>query len=60
MKRVWRVRPKGESAWLTGGRLEDIVDTGHTVHYLMENLATRHPASIPRCMRQPRKAARCR
>jgi hypoxanthine phosphoribosyltransferase len=26
--------------------VEDIVDTGHTVHYLQENLATRRPASI--------------
>ncbi len=26
--------------------VEDIVDTGHTVHYLMANLATRRPASI--------------
>jgi hypoxanthine phosphoribosyltransferase len=26
--------------------VEDIVDTGHTVHYLLENLATRHPASL--------------
>ncbi len=26
--------------------IEDIVDTGHTVHYLMENLATRRPASL--------------
>ena len=26
--------------------VEDIVDTGHTVHYLMENLATRRPATI--------------
>lgn len=26
--------------------IEDIVDTGHTVHYLLENLATRRPASI--------------
>ncbi len=26
--------------------VEDIVDTGHTVHYLMENMATRRPASI--------------
>jgi hypoxanthine phosphoribosyltransferase len=26
--------------------VEDIVDTGHTVHYLMENLATRRPASL--------------
>lgn len=26
--------------------VEDIVDTGHTVHYLLENLATRRPASM--------------
>ena len=26
--------------------IEDIVDTGHTVHYLLENLGTRRPASI--------------
>ncbi|HEY1555568.1 MAG TPA: hypoxanthine phosphoribosyltransferase [Kofleriaceae bacterium] len=26
--------------------VEDIVDTGHTVHYLLENLRTRRPASI--------------
>jgi hypoxanthine phosphoribosyltransferase len=26
--------------------IEDIVDTGHTVHYLMANLATRRPASL--------------
>ena len=26
--------------------VEDIVDTGHTVHYLMQNLATRRPASV--------------
>lgn len=29
--------------------VEDIVDTGHTVHYLMENLATRRPASVALC-----------
>jgi hypoxanthine phosphoribosyltransferase len=29
--------------------IEDIVDTGHTVHYLMNNLATRGPASIKLC-----------
>ncbi len=29
--------------------VEDIVDTGQTVGYLMENLATRHPASIKLC-----------
>ncbi len=27
MKRVWRVRPKGEKAWLTGERLADVVDS---------------------------------
>jgi len=26
--------------------VEDIVDTGLTVHYLLDNLATRHPASV--------------
>lgn len=26
--------------------VEDIVDTGHTVHYLLENLKTRRPASL--------------
>jgi hypoxanthine phosphoribosyltransferase len=26
--------------------VEDIVDTGHTVHYLMENLGTRRPATL--------------
>ena len=26
--------------------VEDIVDTGHTVHYLLANLATRQPASL--------------
>jgi hypoxanthine phosphoribosyltransferase len=29
--------------------VEDIVDTGHTVHYLLENLATRRPASLKLC-----------
>ncbi len=29
--------------------VEDIVDTGHTVHYLLENLATRRPASLQLC-----------
>jgi len=29
--------------------VEDIVDTGLTVHYLMNNLATRHPASLKLC-----------
>lgn len=26
--------------------VEDIVDTGHTLHYLMDNLGTRRPASV--------------
>lgn len=40
--------------------VEDIVDTGHTVHYLMENLATRHPRSIKLCslLHKPERAAR--
>lgn len=29
--------------------VEDIVDTGHTVHYLLANLATRQPASLRLC-----------
>ena len=29
--------------------VEDIVDTGHTVHYLVENLKTRAPASVKLC-----------
>jgi len=29
--------------------VEDIVDTGHTVHYLLANLATRRPVSIALC-----------
>ncbi len=29
--------------------IEDIVDTGHTVHYLLANLATRQPASLRLC-----------
>jgi hypoxanthine phosphoribosyltransferase len=40
--------------------VEDIVDTGHTVHYLMENLATRRPASIKLCalLHKPDRAER--
>jgi len=40
--------------------VEDIVDTGHTVHYLMENLATRKPASIKLCslLHKPERAER--
>jgi hypoxanthine phosphoribosyltransferase len=29
--------------------VEDIIDTGLTAHYLFENLATRHPASVKLC-----------
>ena len=38
--------------------IEDIVDTGHTVHYLLENLATRRPASIKLCavLHKPERA----
>jgi hypoxanthine phosphoribosyltransferase len=40
--------------------IEDIVDTGHTVHYLMENLATRRPASIKLCalLHKPERSER--
>ncbi|HVV82720.1 MAG TPA: hypoxanthine phosphoribosyltransferase [Kofleriaceae bacterium] len=40
--------------------VEDIVDTGHTVHYLMQNLATRNPASIRLCslLHKPERAER--
>ncbi len=40
--------------------VEDIVDTGHTVHYLMANLATRNPASIKLCslLHKPDRAER--
>ena len=30
--------------------VEDIVDTGLTMQYLLENLATRHPASVKVCV----------
>ncbi len=40
--------------------VEDIVDTGHTVHYLMQNLATRGPASIRLCslLHKPERSER--
>ena len=40
--------------------VEDIVDTGHTVAYLLENLATRHPKSIKLCslLHKPERAER--
>src|SRR5262245_60899656 len=40
--------------------VEDIVDTGHTVHYLLENLGTRRPASIALCslLHQPERPER--
>jgi hypoxanthine phosphoribosyltransferase len=40
--------------------VEDIVDTGHTVHYLLENLATRRPASmkLASLLHKPERAER--
>ena len=40
--------------------VEDIVDTGHTVHYLLDNLGTRRPASIRLCslLHKPERAER--
>jgi hypoxanthine phosphoribosyltransferase len=40
--------------------VEDIVDTGLTVDYLLENLATRHPASVKLCslLHKPSRALR--
>ncbi|MDB4961285.1 MAG: hypoxanthine phosphoribosyltransferase [Myxococcales bacterium] len=40
--------------------IEDIVDTGHTVHYLLDNLATRRPASIKLCslLHKPERSER--
>lgn len=47
-----------------GGRdvvlVEDIVDTGLTLDYLLENLQTRHPASIKVCTLLDKKEARKR
>ncbi len=30
--------------------VDDIVDTGHTLHYLLQTLAPRHPASLKTCI----------
>ena len=40
--------------------VEDIVDTGHTVHYLLENLATRRPTNIKLCslLHKPERSER--
>ena len=40
--------------------VEDIIDTGLTAHYLLENLATRHPASLKLCslLHKPDRAER--
>jgi hypoxanthine phosphoribosyltransferase len=40
--------------------VEDIVDTGHTVHYLLENLGTRRPASVALCslLHKPERSER--
>jgi hypoxanthine phosphoribosyltransferase len=40
--------------------VEDIIDTGHTAHYLIDNLMTRRPASIKLCalLHKPERAER--
>ncbi|MBX3161549.1 MAG: hypoxanthine phosphoribosyltransferase [Deltaproteobacteria bacterium] len=40
--------------------VEDIVDTGHTVHYLLENLGTRRPATVALCslLHKPERSER--
>jgi hypoxanthine phosphoribosyltransferase len=40
--------------------VEDIIDTGLTAHYLLDNLATRHPASLKLCslLHKPDRAER--
>ena len=40
--------------------VEDIIDTGLTAHYLLDNLATRHPASVKLCslLHKPDRAER--
>jgi len=40
--------------------VEDIVDTGHTVHYLLQNFGTRRPASIKLCslLNKPERSER--
>ncbi|OQY26290.1 MAG: hypoxanthine phosphoribosyltransferase [Candidatus Cloacimonetes bacterium 4572_55] len=38
--------------------VEDIIDTGLTLNYLVENLATRHPKSIKVCVLLDKKEAR--
>ncbi len=40
--------------------VEDIVDTGHTVHYLLQNFGTRQPASIRLCslLHKPERSER--
>jgi hypoxanthine phosphoribosyltransferase len=40
--------------------VEDIMDTGLTAHYLMDNLATRHPASVKLCalLHKPERTVR--
>jgi hypoxanthine phosphoribosyltransferase len=40
--------------------VEDIVDTGLTMEYLLENLATRHPASVKLCslLHKPSRAVK--
>ncbi len=39
---LWKSNLEGENVIF----VEDIVDTGHTLHYLKEKIATQHPASV--------------
>lgn len=38
--------------------VEDIIDTGHTLHYIIDNLKTRHPKSIKICTLLDRRGRR--
>ena len=38
--------------------VEDIVDTGHTLQYIIDNLATRHPKSVRICTLLDRRGRR--
>jgi len=38
--------------------VEDIVDTGHTLQYIIDNLATRHPKSVKICTLLDRRGRR--
>ena len=38
--------------------VEDIIDTGHTLQYIIENLSTRHPKSVKICTLLDRRGRR--